>query len=61
MTYVCHVWREVAINDSRLWDHLKIHVADNFGQRQTRYSPYLIQEVLTRAGELPLVVELNPI
>ena len=59
VTYVCHVWREVAINDSRLWDHLKIHVADNFGQRQTRYSPYLIQEVLTRAGELPLVVELD--
>ena len=59
LTYVCHTWRTVALNDPQLWRILNIRIADFHGRRPLRYGPSLINEVLLRSKDLPLTIKLN--
>lgn len=53
VSWVCHYWRETALQHSILWDHLIFKVENSY------FLEHALKEVLNRSGQAPLIVRME--
>ncbi|KAJ7922025.1 hypothetical protein B0H13DRAFT_2185855 [Mycena leptocephala] len=55
LTHVCAVWRDVAVNSPRLWDHLLFHFPRRFAHRRVP----MIDTLVHRSNPHPITVAIH--